>query len=453
MIEIGLLLGFMALALCFIDWRRGVLLTVAVGFLADPVRKLLPGEPVVLTVAVAAFVLASLAGAFRHQGWGPARSLLRQSGGVRRPLRIFVLWVLFAALMTIVNFGSMVLAGIGVVAYLSPLPGVVLAYYFGGSLGKVNRFALVYVGGCVLMASGIFLQQMGFDWAALGQVGEDLVITRLGVAYGGFFRVPEVAAWHCGAAICLLIVLGTSVWRQQTRPIVAILIVFLFAAGLMTGRRKMVAQILLFGSVYWLILVHFRRESKRLVRLGLLVVFVGAIGANELMVRSQAGDRYLRYFRRGTTVLESAPQRMEQLGLGSVLWAVRRHGVLGSGAGVSSQGAQHFGGGVALVGGAGEGGLGKIVTELGIPGLLLSLWLAAEIFRTMLRDLGRLARRAPPLANLVAGLVAVLVAQVPTFAVASQVYGDPFVLVVLGFVLGLVFAISSWSVPEPLVGK
>src|SRR5690606_11640351 len=39
-------LGLCGVLFCLFDWRRGLLLCIAVGFLQDPLRKIVPGQPV-----------------------------------------------------------------------------------------------------------------------------------------------------------------------------------------------------------------------------------------------------------------------------------------------------------------------------------------------------------------------------------------------------------------------
>jgi len=41
----------------------------------------------------------------------------------------------------------------------------------------------------------------------------------------------------------------------------------------------------------------------------------------------------------------------------------------------------------------------------------------------------------------VVGILVFLIANIPTFAIASQVYGDVFVLIILGFLAGALFAL------------
>jgi hypothetical protein len=121
-------------------------------------------------------------------------------------------------------------------------------------------------------------------------------------------------------------------------------------------------------------------------------------------------------------------------------WAIDWYGWLGGGLGVASQGAQYFGGGGDVFGGAGEGGLGKITAELGVPGLLVALWLAVAVVRYGWRILRFDARLSTPISRLACGLIALLIANLAVFSVATQVFGDLFVLLFLGLIAGFFLA-------------
>ena len=69
--------------------------------------------------------------------------------------------------------------------------------------------------------------------------------------------------------------------------------------------------------------------------------------------------------------------------------------------------------------GAAEGGLGKITMELGVPGLLLMVWLAVAMARYVRQALAYTARTSMPHARFAYGLVALLVAKVASFSVAA----------------------------------
>jgi hypothetical protein len=146
---------------------------------------------------------------------------------------------------------------------------------------------------------------------------------------------------------------------------------------------------------------------------------------------------------RGATVFGEAEDRFSSLGLGSVGWALEGYGFFGGGVGVASQGGQHFGGGAGRFGGAGEGGLGKIVAELGLPGLVLVAWIVGALVVYLRGLVTRVARRDDPIVPLFLGLVAVIAANVPLFIVATQIFGDPFVLLILGWMFGFSIAASE----------
>ena len=423
------------------DWRAGMLAAIFVGFLADPIRKMLPGEPVVMVVAVGlVFGIAALAFLTRH-GLAPVRNLalLRAAS---RPLELFVLWAVIAGLATLVRHQSPALAGIGLMSYMAPLPALVLAYYFGRDLRLARRWILCYVALCVAMHTGTYLDFLGVEWRVLEQVGEGLVIYDLGGildAHVGFFRSPEVAAWHAATASCLLAVLLLGRWIRIPYWMGGLVIAFLLGAGLLTGRRKIFAVVFLFVCVLGFLLLRYRKGTSQLVSLALLVGGISVFGLSEMEEPTRSGAQLSPYVERTKTVFEDAPERLRSLGLGSISWGLRANGPLGGGAGVASQGAQHFGGGGS---GAGEGGLGKIAAELGLPGLFLTLWMAFALARHVRLVLAR-AGRTPAHSIVVLGLFSLLAANVPAFIVASQVFGDLFVLLVLGLLFGFLLAIAD----------
>src|SRR6185503_9448875 len=61
-------LAILGVALGLLDWRAGVIACVPVGFLADPMRKLVPGEPVILVIVVGIVFGGALVGFFGKCG-------------------------------------------------------------------------------------------------------------------------------------------------------------------------------------------------------------------------------------------------------------------------------------------------------------------------------------------------------------------------------------------------
>ena len=422
-----------------------MLLCIIAGFLAGPLRKVIPGQPVSLVVLVGGLVAAvfggfiSQYGSFRLKHLGPLYTVLKT------PATLFVAWLAYEALISYVRYGSPILVGIGLLSYLAPVPAFFIAYYYGLRPENIVRFIKLYLFCAVLMLSGIYLSYFGVDWSILQEVGSGVRIYMPGgimKSFPGFLRSTEVAAWHSAAAICLLLILVVSGMVRWPRLVVSGLILLLLVAGLMTGRRKMLMEVLIFSGFYGALLMWFRKEAGRMVVIGLLI---GAIlaGVSVFGMADSAQVAGLNpYVHRGKTVFGDAEDRFTRLGLGTVGWALRGYGVLGGGLGVASQGGQHFGGGGRRFGGAGEGGLGKITAELGLPGLVLAFWMMVNLSKYLWRMMHLLSSKNSVLVPLWYGLIAFLAANIPLFIVATQVFGDLFILLLLGWLFGFSAAIS-----------
>jgi len=207
----------------------------------------------------------------------------------------------------------------------------------------------------------------------------------------------------------------------------------LLLAVVLTGRRKTLGEVLLFLIVFGFFLGHSRIGATRLVRVAGSLAF-GAATAALLLTGGDGASQWNPYIERSVSVVEDAPERLRSMALGNLVWVVRENGFFGRGAGTGAQGAQYFGGGVQLVGWSAEGGLGRITAELGVPGLLVALWISIAVGLRLWRVATRLPERSPQHAIRVCGLVALVPANAVVFLTAHQVFGDPFVLIVLGLV-------------------
>ena len=98
-----------------------------------------------------------------------------------------------------------------------------------------------------------------------------------------------------------------------------------------------------------------------------LLLVAGGILDSETDSGAQRTDEYRLFLERGKTVFEEAPDRLVSMSIGQAGWATRVTGLLGAGVGVATTGARHVGTIGEQFGGIGEGGVGKIVGELGIP--------------------------------------------------------------------------------------
>ena len=100
MLALLLLVGFIGLIVSVSDWRKGAFISVAVGFLQDPIRKLVPGESVYLTLMVGTFVAATILGAVIQRGVLSFEPIHSWYGVLRIPLIAFVLLLTLQAAIT-----------------------------------------------------------------------------------------------------------------------------------------------------------------------------------------------------------------------------------------------------------------------------------------------------------------------------------------------------------------
>lgn len=448
-----------ACALCVANWRLGILICLVVGFLQDPLRKLITGEPVYLTALVGVPLFATLMGARLRKVNISFRPLHSWNSVLRRPLNLFILLVALQSVMTIFKTGSPTIAGIGMLSYLAPLPAILLGYQFGRSERDLIRLIRVYLIMSVVMVAGVYLAYAGYDWQVLKSVGSGLVIFSQTAGkldlFSGFLRSPEIAAWHGATAVCLLILLALTVRGNSIFKVGSgLLIMFLMGALLLTGRRKFLVEVVLFASIYLLMLITLRKTAIKsaLISKSVIVLVVGlAIGSVSYLyiVNDVVDTTDIRpYYERGVSVGSDVPQRVSVMTVESFQWVIAQNGIFGSGAGTGSQGSQHFREGESIVGSAAEGGLAKVLAELGVPGLLLLMWLVVAFARYMWSVVSHVREVDPLLSKLGFGLVAFLMTNGFVYTIAHQVFGDPFVLIILGFLLGFVMAM-----PKILVRK
>lgn len=458
------LLLLIAVLIALDDWRRGLFVCVVVAILQDPLRKLVPDQPayfilLVGVVFVAVCIATPIRVAFdpnRISGWNQH---------IRKPFVLLTILILLQSAHSFVLFTNPVLTGLGLVSYMAPLPAMLLGHYYAKRSGYngVERWLWFYLGVTILALITVYLEYAGFKWSILGEVGTGIIIYDARVssvlkANSGTFRASEVAAWHAATAACLVVFFTTSKRLSVSRVAVAFgIAVFLIGIGVLTGRRKMLMEFALFLSSYFFLILWFSRKWRNLAIIAALCGALAYIGMGGMIgpdpvegTRLEHTDNYSVYVARTQSVFGDAWGRFMELGLAPIQWALDQHGVLGIGVGPGSQGGQHLGGGAEEFGGSAEGGLGKITLELGLPGLVLVTWLGVALWRHIWSLLIGVSARSKKLARMGYGLLAFLIANVATFTIATQVYGDIFVLLILGLCLGFLLAMPLLAEREVL---
>lgn len=450
MIELIYILLCVALAIAVSDFKTGMLIVVFVGCFQDVLRKLIVDAPVYITALVILFIVITYIGAQTAGKLLPMRTVPGWNNYLRSPLQFFFFWVFVQSTITLIKTGSLVLSGIGLTVYLLPILAFMLAFSFASNINNIIAFLWVYVAVSAAMLVGVYLSYFGFDWEILQSVGEAMVVyswqTGAPISLpSGFFRQPEVAAWHGGAGVCLSVILILGIARRELLPnlFLGMLVIFFIGAVMLTGRRKFLVEIIFFVPILFVLLRRFRIVSKKyfaIMTSGFVVLMIGfqVINPDFLSMLVDASGRGVE----GGVFLEIF-DRMSAMTYHAILSSVQNNGFLGVGAGMGSGGAQYYLGENEGVGWSAEGGLGKIVAELGVPGLVISAWLIFSVVSSIGRTLDVLSKGDSNSGIIGIGISAFLLANVFVFVGAAQVYSDLFILWLLGSCLGFVFGIGK----------
>lgn len=440
MFEAGVLLGIVGLIVCVLDWRKGVAVCLLVGFVQDPLRKLDPSQAVYFTALVIPFVVATLFGLMVSKRRVTAAQILSIYPSLKPPLMFFAFVIVAQALNAYARTSSVVVLFIGLMAYLAPMLTLYLGINYVVGVGRELLLLRLYVVLGAIFVAGVLLEAAGVKWAIIGSVGTQLYFytEKVNVLYAGIMRAAEISAWHGAMVAMLSAVLYTIAKRGVARNIWVLVLAITLLSVFLTGRRKGLAEFAMFSLLA--IVISFlsgARFSKAYI--GVILGVVGlALFALQYMPVSAVFSDFSEFVLRLGYFPESPLQRAWNMTVGSFEYVLRDNSVFGSGIGVGSQGAQHYGG--MLTGASAESGFGKVLAEVGVIGVLAIGWLGWRML-AVVKDIVLVAKADTYYWRLSIGLVAILGANAANFALAHQAYGDPFVLLILGFVIGHLLAI------------
>lgn len=433
---------------CIASGRHFWGLLLCIGFSQDMVRKLTPGEPIIFIVTVGVLFGAILVAIVARRGLSyVSEPYFRWSGTLQAPVILFIVILVLQFFHSLVRYGNPVVGLIGLVTYIAPFLGVIVGYYLVQSVEDIRRLTGAYIALGLVVATTVVMSFMGYDWAVLREIGQGIRIYDQGTvlrSYSGVMRSGEIAAWHISMAACLIVTLAVSSKNFSTYAIVIALVVFMMVAVTLTGRRKMLMLFSLYMLSYVTVYFYYRKSLDR--RYFFTIFYLALLGwfTFEVVNLGTYNESLSNYIARGSSVFGDASGRFVELGIKPVQWAYNRVGLFGGGLGIASQGGYLFN--VSdVAGGSGEGGLGKIMVELGLPGLICLMWLGIAGARYLNNAL-QLANQkfaSPELLPLMTSLSVILGVNAITFSVATQVYGDVFVLVVLGTLAGCLLALPK----------
>jgi hypothetical protein len=451
MTSLLLLILFSGLILCLLnnDWKSGLLWTITIGFCQDPIRKLTPGQPSLMVGFVLAGFLLCAFVIYQIRSQLDLKYLFWTSPQLLDTIPLFIALLGFQAANSLSRFGSTPLVLIGLSFYIAPFIALWMGFHIGRDLFFLRRVLVFYFILSCIFAFTILLDFRGVDIPAFEEVGSGILITFEGGSKSGasgFWRTSEIASWHLAAAACFSIILTLSdrdVGRQIFYVLMAVLFSFL---SVTTGRRK--SQVLIFAFLCIYLLV-FSRQASPASRERLIMSVLGGAGISlaiaSIFLIDLFGSNYEIFLNRASTSGEGIGDRLQFQGWSAFLRAFDVGGGFGLGLGAGSN-IGNFNAGVnrATVGSLGyvsEGGGGRLVVELGIPGLLLIGWILSLSVKLIWRNFMLIRFLPAEQIALISGCLSFGIANMLFFFSAAQLYGDPFILVMLGISIGPVLSV------------
>lgn len=420
------------------NWRLGWYAIAVIGILQDPARKLTPGSPVAMTFTVVLVYIAILISAYRllqqHR-----REFGVRFAGIYSAGTILLLFIALAAVNGIISYGLRYwsVPVLSLVTYLLPLPAVLIGYAFVNREEDLYRFFRFYALVTSVAMIGTVLEYLRVNAPALGLVTmnqQDVLRHIAGInvrMLAGFYRAPDVMAWHAATltTIGILMTIRAGIGKRSWPWILVIGWGFLNA--MLSGRRKAILYIAAFTVVF--IWRFFRRmQPSQIVAVALAAAVLGGI------IHSLSGRDDGRAYVQGThSTRTEVFQRFE----GGAVETIRQFGWLGAGLGAATQGAQYLAPEGRVLGWQ-EAGLGKLVVELGVPGVLALAYFGLVSVSLLLR-LTAIGDVQGSSQLLRAGLFALVAANVVNFMSSAQAYSDPVLTLLTAFMAGALFATAT----------
>lgn len=416
------------------NWRLGLLLCVFIGIIQDPIRKVTLGTPAHLTIA---FMPVYACAFFNLCSTTPLlRSFRQHHSSLLQAFVVIFICLLMSTAQTL-SYGAEAfpVAMLGLFSYAGGLPSLFLGYHFiRDEYREIDKPLMIFAAMTAIMLIGVPLEYSGYQFSRpfLGTISMKGAWYRW---YGandyvamisGFYRSPEIMGWHAAAATII------AIYLMLVAPRLGLLWCALGVWGLagvfLSGRRKMFLVVLAFVAI-----LTFLADGANRQRLIITLVIACAIIAP--IVAVGVDNRYVAAAQSG---VDTASMRLTQHTFASSVWLLDRIGLFGYGVGIQTQGAQHFGLSIQdrpLT----EGGFEKIMVELGIAGTLAFLYLGVCLLQRILAC-WKGVRQARISSLPLLALVAFVAANMAAFVVAFQVYGDPLIVCLGGFTIGLLLS-------------
>lgn len=418
-------------------WRWGIFAAIIVGLLQDPLRKMVPGVPGYLAMCSVPIWLTVLGMAIAS-GRLSIRPFLSGFPKLARWIVIFGCYLLIPAVISFsYGQGSWKITLLGALVYSASFLMLAVGWKFPMSEQSILKVLIFYVlcAAVLLVGGPLDYFDLGSGHPTIGtEVFDTLWVTyRTGDAvymYSGFFRSPDVMGWHAAMVVMVSGLLAIRS-RSRMRWVWIAISMWGFLNLWICGRRKMIAMLPVFGAIYLFLIFRFRNVSRVIpvAAMLLLVAGVGWYGATRTYHETAMDTFY-------ESTLGDLNERVAGHGYKAVVQTIRQAGFFGYGLGMGQQGIHHIQADKPKL--WQEGGLGKMVAELGIPGAILFLCAGGVLMLTAYHVAGYLAGDFSLYTYV--GLFSLLGANAASAVVSAQIFGDLFIILFLVFLTGILLS-------------
>jgi len=390
----------------------------------------MPGRPTYLQGLVFVYFLFVLILAL--MSLGPRLKLLWWAS--RPPTWAFGLWAVTVALGMVVSISvitSPLTPAVGFMVRAGFLPAMLLGMWLAEKNSRLFRFLAVFVlCSSIVSFSGIAEHMVGRGpFGLLGPVreGSYSIVGTPGMDVSmraGLMRSGEILALHASTGLILglglLVAGGGAHWSLLSLACAANTVAIFLSA-----RRKYVMLVLIalgiFASVRMMV-EHRDGSRKPFVKVLLSICVIGVIV--ELLIVGVTGAERHDYMGRIETLREGSWARLVR-GLYAPLRVVDNVGFFGAGTGTHTLGVGQYARLEPFWTGKtweAEFGLGRIVAEVGVLGLIAFVLMFAAVVNSILKN----ARRAGSRGIIQCLILAFVVGHAVMFVTAGQHFDDPF---------------------------
>lgn len=423
-------------AYAWVDWRRGWFLIMVCGVIQDPVRKLSPGSPVIISFAVVA-VYGVILFAARNDMRRHAFEFTQRFRSVSTGITVFFFLLIISAINGLATYGidKWKAPLVSFVTYILPAVAALLGYTWLQREETMLRWFRMYSAITAVALVGTVLEYLRVPSRILGMVSfeGDYIRHLPGIQIrmlSGIYRSPDVMAWHAGMLTAIAAAMALRAGLRRQMLIWSAVAGWGFFNCLIAGRRKAVYFVIIFGAAFLWRYIGRIKASQVFASIGLLIVLAGVVK----QLSSDEGTSI--YTRTAVASKRELSDRFE----GGVMQTFREVGYMGAGLGTATQGVHHLLGKSGI--GWQEGGMGKVAMELGLPGLLALLAMVPIVGRLLLL-LTRIGDVEGSSQFIRVTLFALVASNAAGFIGSAQAYTDAVLGLTAGFLVGALFATAA----------